>query len=335
MKKLYISLLAILIVSCIKHSEEPAASFHEKKVFILNGASETLSVLHSGKLANDVLETGETPNYIAGDNHNLYIINSGFGGTPSIQVIDPEEVTTKSTILLPAGSNPFAATYAIDRLYVTSFTHDSVYIINTETNMLEGGFKTGKAPEGILFYNYLFVVATGYDIGSYTFGPGALLVYDINTLDLVDSISLPVNPQWAIVVGNKIHVLVSGSYGSDDGAVYVVDPDSLTIVDSLHIGGYPGFIANYGADKVYVSYYSGKLLSYDPNTLSIMSEMDVPTGAMGISIDLEGLLYLAISSWTDMNYVYEINTVNDSITNIYETGTQKGTQFTLAWEPMF
>lgn len=343
MRKVIILTILGMVVSCLKKSaEKPSISLGVEKVYVINGLSETVSIIipNSLEIFNDVFETGSTPNFMLIRYPLGYIVNSGFTAPPTIQIFNVDNNSVIKTIPLPEGSNPWAVEWFDGKLYVTGFATDRIYVLDEENTQLINEVDIGKAPAGItLFENLLLVVCSGYDLDTYEYGEGCLYILEINSsnpaeLNLVDSIPVGVNPQTVKVDGNgDFHILLSGRFGENDGKIYLVDPTSnYSVIDSLYIGGFPtSFVVRDGIG--YVSDIGGRLISYDVNTFTILKEIAVPSGSMGISVDGKGRVFLAVFSSSRMNYVRVYNPSLDSLLFVYETGKDVGTQFLSIYEP--
>jgi DNA-binding beta-propeller fold protein YncE len=343
MRRAIILIILGAMVSCLrKGTEEPTLMTGVEKVYVINGLSETVSIIipDSFEILKDVFETGSTPNFMLINYPLGYIVNSGHTILPSIQVFDVDKNSVTRSIPLPEGSNPWAVALYDGKLYVTGFATDRVYILDEENYELVNEVSVGKGPVGITpFGNLLLVVCSGFDLNTFEYGEGSLYILEIDSINpaevyVVDSIKVGINPQTALVDGNgRIHILASGRFGENEGKIYLIDPLSgYSITDSLHIGGFP--TSHTLKDGVgYVTDIGGRLISYDENTFTILKEIVVPSGGMGIAVDGKGRVFLAVFSSDGMNYVRVYDSSLDSLLFVYETGDNVGSQFIAIYEP--
>jgi len=329
MKRLICTSAALLVLSCSK--EEPGPSVYS--IYIVEDMAEAIATYlpNEGRLA-DPVPAGATPNMLFSDGHHLYLVNSGFSGSPSVMVYEPSVPPRFSaTIPMPPGSNPYAGAALDGRLYVSGFASDMLYIL--ENNAIVDSVRVGKAPEGVLaFGGRIYVVCSGYDLGSYTFGPGALYRYDPLSKEL-DSVRLGLNPQFCAADNQgRLHVLVTGDYpdygGTTWGKVVLVDPGSMKPVDSVSFPGHsPGAIAVLG-DWGYVIGWDGTLLSYGIPSMTLMDSLVMGQGMMGLAAEPNGL-WLTRWSNTDENWLFLVQelSVSDSIA----LGQGVGAKTVLPW----
>ncbi len=319
----------LLALSC--HREPEAQP--QYSVYIVEDMAEAIAVyLPNEDSLVDPVPAGATPNILFSDGTYLYLVNSGFSGTPSVMIyrptVPPELV---ATIPMPPGSNPYGGAMLDGKIYISGFASDMLYIL--ENNSLVDSVKVGKAPEGVLaFGGRIYVVCTGYDLGSYTYGPGALYEYDPAT-GAVDSVALDVNPQFCAVDGQgRLHVLITGDYpdygGTVWGKVVVIDPGNLNPIDSVLFTGHsPGAITILG-DWGYVIGYDGTLLAYGIPSMTLLDSLPMGPGMMGLAGEPNGL-WLTRWSNADENWLYLVQGL--SVSESVELGQGVGARALLPW----
>ncbi len=316
----------ILATSCSKETEAPTVKVN-KAVYIVNGGAETIDIynVETGELDTNIITTGTTPNVLKKFGEYFYLVNSGFGGIPMIQKIDYHDNTVVDSFILPVGSNPWDIAWDGSNFYVTSYTFDRVYKLNSSGDIIDSA-DAGVSPEGVLFFNgKLFVMATFYHRSTYQPDTGYLYEY---TPDLakIDSVKLFVNP--TLIVTDSEYLYVAGGDYVNGGNIYKITPDSLFIIDSLSLDGTPGaFVVKNG--KGYLTGYSYFPTVVDLSTLSVIATYtDAPAniGFMGIDVNSDASkIYVSVASWQQQNYLWIISTDSGDTSSV-ELGNGKGSQ---------
>ena len=316
MKRLFCTSLACLALSCHHEPEEGLSAY---SIYIVEDMAEAIAVyLPLLDSLVDPVPAGATPNLLFSGGGRLYLVNSGFSGSPSLMVYEPTvPPSLVSAIPMPPGSNPYAGAFLDGRVYVSGFASDKLYVI--EGTAIVDSIPVGKAPEGVMaFGGKIYIVCSGYDLATYTFGPGSLYRYDPGSGQL-DSVSLGLNPQFCAADNRGlIHILVTGDYpdygGTAWGKVVLVDPGSLALVDSVSFPGHsPGAIAILG-DWGYAVGWDGVLLTYGIPSMTLMDSLALGQGIMGLAAEPEGL-WLTRWSNTEENWLYLVQglSVSDSV----------------------
>ncbi len=330
MKRLLSTSAVLLALSC--HKQEPAEP-SAYSIYIVEDMAEAIAVyLPLSDSLLDPVPAGATPNFLFADKEYLYLVNSGFSGSPSVMVYEPTAPPSLvSVIPMPPGSNPYAGAFLDGRLYISGFGSDKLYII--EQNTIVDSVSVGKAPEGVIaFGGRIYIVCTGYDLATYTFGQGSLYRYDPGSGQL-DSVPLGINPQFCAVDGHdRLHVLVTGDYpdwgGSVWGKVVVVDPGNLAILDSVPFPGHsPGAIAILG-DWGYAVGWDGVLLAYGIPSMTLMDSLPMGQGITGLAAEPNGL-WLTRWSNAEENWLFFVQgfSISDSIA----LGQRVGAKAILPW----
>ncbi|MGB9590220.1 MAG: YncE family protein [candidate division WOR-3 bacterium] len=328
--KRFISASVVCLALACHHESEGISAY---SIYILEDMAEAIAVYLplSDSLVGPV-PAGATPNLLFSGGGRLYLINSGFSGSPSVMVYEPTvPPSLVSSIPMPPGSNPYAGTFLDGRLYVSGFASDMLYIL--DGNAIVDSIRVGKAPEGVLaFGGRIYVVCSGYDLATYSFGPGSLYRYDPGSGQM-DSVPLGTNPQFCATDNlGRLHVLVTGDYpdygGSSWGSVVVVDPWNLAAVDSVILTGHsPGAIAILG-DWGYAVGWDGVLLTYGIPSMTLMDSLVLGQGIMGLAAEPNGL-WLTRWSNTEENWLYLVQglSVSDSV----PLGMGVGAKAVLPW----
>ena len=309
-------------------------------LFVVNGGSETIGLYwpDSGRYEPDVLTTGNTPNFMIEYEGRLYLVNSGFQGTPSIQVIDPVQMVVEQTWPLPIGSNPMEL--AISNIspplaWVTSWTRNQVYKLDAQTGTLMDSVTVGHSLDGILWFNQkLYVVSTNYDQQNWQGDTGTLYVLDPDHLTVLDSLTLGYNPMHIATDGHSLFI-IGGDAFAGFGTVWKIDPTTLSIVATQDLPGGPGDLVIQDT-VVYVVGWSMPLVLLRTTDLAILREVDLtdvlPTeaGVMGVEVSHDQInhsVYLAASNWMGPNAVLIYDVPADSVVQVVQTGDGVGTQF--------
>lgn len=327
-----IPVLLLIIVSCTKNEETTAPEIESLRTYVVNNLSETVSIYYEAgdTLFEDVITTGVTPNEIYETEGFAYVVNSGFGGTPSIQVIDLSTNEIVNEIQLPPGSNPWAITKSSNRFFVTLAAKNMVYVYDESFNLIDS-LNIGRWPEGIIYYKKLILVASTGLRPDYTYDTGYVyIIKNPDSVPTVDSIPVKTNPQdFAISPDGRVFVLCTGDYNTQDGWVLEIDPETPSIVDSVHIGGHPGDIA-YAEETIFTSDWFNGLIAYN---LKTREDTVISTG-YGTSrlFAKNGKVYLTIFSSSGMNYLLILDALDYTIEKTIELGVGKGAQAILVYE---
>lgn len=334
MKKLWPVALALFLGSC----QSPIANggpprWEPPKLYVVNGLAETIGIFvpDSGSYHDAVMSTGTTPNaFVQTDNGaTLYLINSGFGGTPSIEAIHTAWDTVITFFPLPEGSNPMQGVSAGGKLYITSWTRGQVYRVNPSTGAVEDSLFVGPSLDGIAAGSAsLYVVATFYDQTNFRPDTGKLYRVDLQAWQVTDSLTLGLNPttvRWG--PGGLLYVLHSDFSTS---ALYVVDPESLKVVDQIAFEGQ--YLSGlFVRDTVaLLTGWSAPLLYYNLAARSLIAEIPLPlpdgAGAMGAAFGRSDTAYVAAFNSQGPNYVFVVDLAQGAVVDSIPTGNAVGTQ---------
>jgi YVTN family beta-propeller protein len=132
----------------------------------------------------------------------------------------------------------------------------------------------------------------------------SILVVDLQSLQVLDSIAVGFNPQEMLLNGGKVFVCNSG-YGADN-TVSVINPDSRTVVATIRVGVGPSAIVAASDGKLWVActgnafsspVVPGGLYVIDPAPLAVIDSV-MFTEALGerVAASADGYLYVIGSS---------------------------------------
>ncbi len=303
------------------------------RVLVINGLSETADLydVERDTLLPSVFVTGKTPNFLLSHNGKFYLVNSGYGGPPSLQVIDPRSLTVEAEAPLPNGSNPMQVAILGDNLYVTSFTLNRVYKLNASLQVVDS-VQVGRAPDGILAYNgKLYVVATFYDLATYQSDTGKLYVLAPD-LQVEDSLILSLNPQKIAEDSGYLYIL-GGDWTLGGGYLLQVDPATLTITNTANItAGVPGAL-DIDHHTAYITGWSipgivpVELPSLQVGPLvDFSTAIDSTNGVMGLDVVGDTAFVALFSNSAQVNDYLLILTLQGHILERVVLGQGKGAQ---------
>ncbi|MEO0127402.1 MAG: hypothetical protein ABIL44_06610 [candidate division WOR-3 bacterium] len=298
MKRYYIILFTFLYFLACAHKETGKGDVY---ILLQNIKGVDIYDPKEDSLYTGVILTGTTPNYLLFSDERGYIVNSGFGGTPSIQVFKIENNELIATYPLPQGSNPYAVALLENEMYITSYLFNKVYILN-ENGTITDSLNVGRSPEGIISDSSRIYVAcanVSYDTAGYPVYGDAYL-YVIENRNVIDSIRVGKNAQWVQNNGNEIVVLSTGDYGmTQAGRLYIVQDRQLK--DSIDIGGSPGYFVVKNS-KAYVVGWSDSLKVVDLKNKQVNKiSLDTLGGFMGCDVDEDGRIFVVQGDWTGQN----------------------------------
>lgn len=274
-------LLAITTLSGVltsAHSLPPARSAY---VVGSGDGSITRVDLDTGDVVANLATVGSGANRVAvlDDLTRVFVANSG---SDDVTVFDSLAETVIGTFDLPGGANPWAATVAGGRLFVTGLQSNSVYEFSLGDGSLLNTIPVGKSPEGMCVVGTkLFVTNTGFDFGTFAYDPGTVSVIDLGTSTVTRTVSTALNPQECFLAPDgTVHVVCTGDFFLTQGQIDVLDPGSETVVDSFAVAGFPGGAA-LGADGVaYLNVtntaFGSEIQSYDATTRTLIRDETDP-----------------------------------------------------------
>jgi len=283
---------------------------------MINSLGQTLSKINltTNEVVNDIEILGEAPNQIVIRGNCAYVVNSL---DHDIQIIDLTTETTVGYIIIGEPRNPFNMAFVDSQYaYVTNLFTNTISKVDVINQTVVGEYGVGQAPEGLLVVGKkLFICCTGFefyayrnlsgrkwvfdptqranDLKAYTYIPGKVYVFDLESEMVVDSIPVGINPQYLdLDPEGELNVVCTGDYWSVWGTIYRIDPSTNTVIDSLPTGGMPGVIS-IGTDGVgYLAaggWYpdSGKLFTFDSfaDTMIHGAENPIHTGYGVIAVN--------------------------------------------------
>ena len=314
MKRYGLIILTLFYLIGCGHKDEAKGDVY---LILQNAQSVSIYDPEKDSLYRDVIQTGKTPNYLLFSDDKGYIVNSGYGGTPSVQMFDTEKNEILWSSPLPSGCNPWACAIIGEEIFVTSYIFNKIYILNRLDGSLKDSVKVGNSPEGIAVKdNFVYVACANitYDTAGMPVYNDAQL-YILEGKSVKDSIRVGKNSQYVEVNGEQVVVLSTGDYGvTQNGRLYLIQDNTLK--DSIDMGGSPGYFVVKN-NKAYVVGFADSLKIVDLGTKEIQKiALDSISGYMGCDVDEKGRIFVAQFDYTGENnnlIVLENNVVTKRI----------------------
>jgi len=291
-----IILAIILILPTALLAVDPTA-------YVVNSEGETLSKINlaTGAVHNNIVVIGSDvdcyPNQIIIRDTLAYVIASG---TDEIQIINLNKEQTVGFINTGASTNPYWMEFYDNRYAFVSFLlTNKLAKVDMQKGTVEHTVPVGHSPEGVLITGgKVYVTNSGYNWGTGGWEFGSVMVYDIATETIIDTIMTDWNPQFmALDDSGRIHVVCTGDYFSSFGAIDVIDPTADTIMASFYVGGSPGQISIGPDHTAYLAAagwsFSGYVYSYNSLNFEVYHDESNP-----IQVDLNCMTTVAYQDST-------------------------------------
>ncbi len=277
-----------------------------KRIVVINNVSNTISLysLTDSVYHVNTVATGTTPNDIKQRGDSIFVVNSGFGGTPSFEIFSVgDDIKSLLRYPLPQGSNPYAFVLVDNKAYITASKSGNVYVLDIVSGKIEDSIKVGLWPEGIVSKEAsIYVACSGLD-SSFNYNDG--YVYIINRDKVVDSIKVGMNPQDMIVDrAHRLHVLCTGNYNDIMGEIYVLEKEE--VVDSLDLGISASVIALDRDERVLIADFATGTLLYNSIDLTWIKDKNSPLNVKpvgGFAFDSSNEIYITVPDAKEENYL--------------------------------
>ena len=302
--RLLLMVLGLILISfggCERRPVQSQGFTGQDRLLVINNLSETLTLVDraGGSVVTNVLTLGLVPNRIRTAPAVLLVVNSI---SDDLWVIDPGAFDTLRTIKFPDGDNPWDVAAVNDTLCAVSLLlANDIAMVNLVTGRVLARIPVGTSPEGLISAaNRVWVANSGFDFGTYTYGPGTVSVINPVTRQVVATIPVGTNPQsLAQSPDGRIHVVCTGNYADRVGIVYVISASGLSVVDSIPLGGAPGdlVIADDGIGYLAAGGWadSGQIFRYNALTRAVLNNVTNPwhsaRGVTAVLPRLEGGVY--------------------------------------------
>ncbi len=264
-----------------------------------------------------------------------YVLNEGNFGDPAgarLSLYDIDRDTVYKDVYESANSGQHLGSTGDDlklyngKAYVLMSGSENIVVINlSDHSLVRSATYGGDAPHDMLIdsvRNKIYVTRLYKN---------SVLVLDLSTLTIMDSIGVGTNPQGMALSGNKLFVCNSG-YGSDR-TVTVIDADADTVKRTLTLADGPTSASITADGKLWVACTGnsfgtpatfGKVFIINPQTESIEDSISFLENIWGsITAATDGFVYL-IGVTPSSFYggpVHRINIASKTVTSNFITGT--------------
>ncbi len=202
MKKLIPVLIILVLISCILFKYEEGWG----NLYILDWSAEAVYVMDTTyNVTGPLLVTGTSPSAIYIDNEEIFISNSGFGGTPLIQKFNLEGDILDSFVC-DDGSSPGGIIADENYIYTALWGSSELLILNRADMTEYKRIDLSDEPYSFfIFKNTLYIGTSGYtDPTRY--------VYMLNIDDMsIDSIDIGNNPTYFYEFDEDIYISCTGN----------------------------------------------------------------------------------------------------------------------------
>ena len=219
---------------------------------------------------------------------------------PFATVVDLRTATVRWTVALPASSGATGAAFLNDSIAIVGNSgRNTVTPVNVNRGTAGAEVAVGVFPQAVVegTDGRVFVL-NGNLVNFSPAGPGSVTV--INAAGAAAG-TVPlsgINPAAGVVLGGKLYVINSGTFGGNNSSLSVVNLATLT--EERVVGGFgefPGAIAAGPDGNVYVGVYGSGIVVWNPATLAFVRPISnpiVPGGAPPVSalgFDYQGRLH--------------------------------------------
>ncbi|MDP8205860.1 MAG: YncE family protein [Candidatus Electryonea clarkiae] len=271
--------------------------------YLVIAGANTLTFLdiETDEFLDQSLGPGNAPNWILPAGNKLFVVNS-FSNDLSVFTAIGDEISFVRTVDLGLeyNRNPFCAVLTDEgRLLVTNLMENSVTVIDTSNFEIIEFWNTGISPEQIVVdKDFAYVICTGYDFNQYTFNNGVVMVHSLTDGNIIDSMIVGVNAQFAAFKENSdLHIVCTGDYSGISGNIQILGTNPLSAEFSFEFGSiFPGRIdhSNWGTSYIASGGWKnqgqvdGLLLSYKTvDDEFLWSRISVGLGAIDVAVDEE------------------------------------------------
>jgi len=297
---LLVSLLIFNFIGCGSENETAVNTTATNGVYVVNGLSQTLSVLDVSKseMQNDVLNLGKWPADIKIAGNKAYVVNTGDN---NVQIIDLD--TLKQTGLINIGDNtgPERIAFGDDnKAYVSCLYTNSVKAVDTASQKVTKDIPVGIGPMGVAVAGKkAYVCNAAYDFTSNSYGNGTVSVIDSSSDTATKTLDVALNPYEAVTAGSKVIILCVGNYADIMGKLCIIDSATDT-VKTIDLGTTPSGIAISPKNVAYIT-TSGGLISVDIASGAMIHDAGAPlkdfAGGSGIAFSKDGNAYISIGDF--------------------------------------
>lgn len=320
----FAALLALpLAAACDSDPNEPEIA--ERLVVVVNSTENSLSLVPQE--GGDVVQTRKVPLGAQGSPvgvaaHGPWAVVP-LGTYPFAAVVNLRTSAVTSTVALPAGSGATGAAFVSDSVAVVANPgRNTVSPVNVLRGTAGAEVAVGTYPQAIVSDGARVYVVNANLVGFVPAGPGSVTVLD-DRLRFVQTVQLTgVNPGAAAIVGNRLYVLNSGTFGGNDGSLSVVNLQTLA-EEARHtgFGDFPSALAAAPSGELYVGIYGTGVAVWNPATASFRVGLDdaiTPGGSpiiSGLGFDGSGRLHVTNARTcvaADPGYLYRVTSAGST-----------------------
>jgi hypothetical protein len=208
------------------------------------------------------------------------------GTYPFAAVVNLRSGVVESRVALPANSGATGSDFVNDSVAVVANPgRNSVTPVNVWRGTAGAEVIVGTYPAAVLTDGARVYVLNGNLVNFAPAGPGSVTVLD-EQLRVQRTVQLTgINPSAAAIIGNRLYVLNSGSFGGNNGSLSVVNLQTLA-EESHHtgFGEFPSSIAASPGGDLYVGIYGTGIVVWDPQSRTFRVPMTAPIKPNGSGI---------------------------------------------------
>ncbi len=318
MKKLIFLLMILVFLSCSLFDKDLSEEENVNEditikgnVYILDWLAEGIFVMDSSYTVSNMLLllSGTAPSDFFIYDDDIYVSNSGFGGTPLIQKfdIDGNELYTYETAEY---SSPAGIGVDDNYVYIALFGTNEILILNKNDLTIKNTITLKESPYQILVDNEIIYIGTSAYSGVNKY------IYIVNAENFsLDSINVGNNPCYMVKDNNdNIYVSCTGNvFEGINGGIAILK--NGTLISKTNINSCPGkiaemdnyifFLNNYTEEEVFSSnvMYMNKDNIDNGTVINIngLSDIFVYENRINIMTNSEKLYLIDITKLTEVD----------------------------------
>lgn len=244
---------------------------------------------------------GSLPYHMAVRGNTGYLANSGDN---TLQIIDLAANEVSATVDLGPGTGPSQVAVAGEKAYVTLLFTGEVAVVDLNRREMIGTIPTGSGATGAIEAGgKIYVTNTAFawnpETNSAIYGPGTVSVIDPARDEVVNTLPVPINPQFMEVdPWGLLHVVSTGNYFDVPGSVTVFNPATDAKIGEVPIGGTPGSLTITLDGKAYLADTVNGVLTYDARTFNVLrgpgQAIRIDPEAWAVESDTRGRVYVEV-----------------------------------------
>lgn len=258
---LFILIIAVLFSSCSLLYQLISKAPVDGSIYVMDWEKEAVYRLDSLYNSEMVFNTGAAPSDFIIHNEQFIVSNSGFGGTPSIDIYTMDGVKTDS-FLPAAGSSPAGITCDDNYIYTALWDSGELLVLDRETLDEVERLEVPAAWSVLALEGYVYIGTSPY---AYT--SEYLYTSEIGKWEL-DSIRTGNNPAYLESDAGRVFVsCVGNSFSGITGSIQRIEGGE--VVEKRDFDSYPGKI-DVTDEGLFItnSFYQDSLLQYNVQLLN-------------------------------------------------------------------